>query len=197
MSNNIEIEAKYLVGKKDYDLLLKYFNIKQEDIKEQTNYYFDTSNLDIIYKYRSALRIRKYASGEYELTLKSPHQKGIMELNVPISITELKQLKNHIIPDNSIKEILKNYNINGDNLFYIGKLKTKRSSIKYLAGEIFFDESIYFDKIDYEIEYESHSLEYGKKTLEELFNKLDIVEYKKSISKIKRLIKQIKDPSNH
>ncbi len=195
MSNNIEIETKYLIEKKEYNLLLEYFDIKPEDIKEQINYYFDTSNLDIVYKYRSALRIRKYSNDEYELTLKSPYQKGIMELNVPVSIVELEQLKNHIIPDNSIKEILKNYDIEGKDLFFIGELKTRRVSAKYLAGEIFFDESTYFDKTDYEVEYESHSLEYGKKILNELFEKLDIVNYKKSISKIKRLIKQIKDPS--
>lgn len=44
---SLEIEFKCLINKEQYESLLKEFNIKPQDIKEQINYYFDTKDLEL------------------------------------------------------------------------------------------------------------------------------------------------------
>lgn len=57
-NQNIEIEFKNMLTKEEYELLLTHFQVGKEDLFEQENHYFDTSDFALKANH-SALRIRK------------------------------------------------------------------------------------------------------------------------------------------
>ena len=187
MAKNLEIEAKFLLNKEDFDKIVAHFLIT--DFFSQTNYYFDTTDFKLISSH-CAMRIRHTAENEYEATTKVPSGDGLIETNVIVPYATFNSLINDkIIIIDEIEKVLNTIGLSQNNLHFFAKLTTKRATTKYKIGELFFDESTYFDKTDYEIEYEvSTNLEEANNILFDLFKELNITSYHKGYSKIKRCI---------
>lgn len=141
---NLEIERKCYITLDKYKELINHFNLNDK-IKSQINHYFDTFNFELRKK-GIVLRIRQ-KDHQFKLTSKSPTNEGLVENHVYLTEAQaLDMLKNGF--DAKIIDIP----------FYVVKvceLKTNRSKIPYRGGELFIDESLYFDQTDYEIEFEA------------------------------------------
>ncbi len=177
---NLEIEFKCLIDKTKYDYLLSKFNISKNEIKPQTNYYFDTLALDLR-KNHIMCRIRQKGE-QYKITVKT---KTLNNDN----------LENHyfLTPDEAkwaIKNGLDGKYVNYPKTIYnIATLTTNRVWIEYKGGKLFLDESIYGSKIDYEIEYEVTNKEAGQIIFDEFLNENNITK-KDVISKSARCFKE-------
>src|SRR5690606_41963739 len=78
MTKELEIEDKNMLEQNEYNRLLEAFEVKAEEIKTQTNHYFDTKDFSLKAK-RCALRIR-VKNEDYECTLKTPALEGNYEI---------------------------------------------------------------------------------------------------------------------
>ena len=67
----------------------------------------------------------------------------------------------------------------------IAELSTFRASAPYKNGTIFFDKSVYYDNVDYEIEYEVDDVKEGQIDFKDFLNSHNIT-YNESIRKSKR-----------
>ena len=178
MNKNIEIEAKYMVGKEDFLKLQKALNLYIKDGFVQTNDYFDTIDKKLHQK-KWMLRVRAINNSSYELTVKKPHGDGREETNIDIDLKEYERIKK--------EGTVSLEGFEGLILESEGKLTTYRNSKPYKKGEIFLDENHYNGIIDYEVEYEVRtSLEEAEKIVKELFKEVGITNYKVSESKHKR-----------
>ena len=86
MSDLIEIEAKALITKEDYEKLASLFKENKSYI--QINYYIDTKNCDLRKKGLS-LRVR-FKDKKFEMTVKVPRTEGHIEKNVYITDEEFE-----------------------------------------------------------------------------------------------------------
>lgn len=173
MQELTEIEVKALVNEGDFYKLSNYFNLNENDFVKQVNYYFDTND-ELIIKSKSSLRVRE-VNNKYILTFKLKKNDEVLELEQDITLEDFKMLKaNQKSFNEYYYDLLKNMNINGEDIKYLGYLITYRASIPYKQGELFFDKNYYQDTNDYEIEYETHNYEYGIRVVNSLFNSLGI-----------------------
>src|SRR5690554_197771 len=192
MSEFIEIEFKNILSKDEYDKVISYFNLQPEDCFEQLNIYYDTKDL-ILNKNKMALRTR-IINNTVELTLKQKTTKSTLETTDYITRDELnKLLKEHVIVNGAVIKKLNILNID-IKLYEIARLKTIRYEIDYFDNIIALDKSIYYNKVDYEIELETKNYDYGKKVFNDLLKTLNIkrlvpkykiaraFEYKKSLN---------------
>ncbi|GAA0325351.1 CYTH domain-containing protein [Bacillus carboniphilus] len=174
MSQNVEIEFKNLLSEKEFYQLQKVFQLTEAQFKIQTNYYFDTPNF-VLKKHNAALRIREKNSS-YELTLKEPLGQGLLETTDVLE----KQIASSLIdgkqnlPMGDVHSQLDKYSIDLNELTCFGFLKTERAEIDYQNGLLVFDKSTYFEKEDFELEYEVLDIDAGKKAFEELLKTYDI-----------------------
>lgn len=181
MINNNEIEFKCPVTKKQYEELLKKFELEY-NVYSQTNYYFDSENQDLL-KEKTTLRIRHKMPNSYKLTMKSCAPQGYLEQSVFLSAEEAQEL------------IENGFNLqpfferNLDVKFY-GKLNNDRVSTPYRDGELFLDKIEYFGIEDYEIEYEVDNYEIGEKDFEKLLKENNIT-LKKSKRKSQRVFEHV------
>ncbi len=155
----IENEFKTMLDEKQYNSIKELYDWDGEI--NQTNYYYDTENFDLIKK-SVTCRIRKI-KGEYYLQMKLPNKgeysrtelereiDGLPETLSGKLLSELSGMKN--LPDVKL----------------IGELSTLRLVKKFAGMEIDLDKSRYFGKTDYELELEFTENEYAAK---ELFNSL-------------------------
>ncbi|MBQ4357366.1 MAG: hypothetical protein II788_05180, partial [Acholeplasmatales bacterium] len=67
----------------------------------------------------------------------------------------------------------------------MAELTTYRCSAPYKSGTIFFDKSVYYDKVDYEIEFEVDDVKQGLKEFKQFLENHNIT-YVESIRKSKR-----------
>ncbi len=171
MSNAIEIEAKALVRKEDYEKLSKAFRTYKHFI--QTNFYIDNDE-GYLRKEGLALRIReKY--GTYEMTLKTPLSQGLLEKNEILSEKAFDDFtRNGQFPENDLKRFLTMLDVDVDTLKVKTSLTTNRIDAPYQGGKLSIDENAYSGKTDYEIELEYNNEDEAEKLLRELFLKYDI-----------------------
>lgn len=173
MSEHIEIEFKNLLTRNEFIKLTNYFSINKTDFFFQENYYFDTADFQLK-KLESALRIRK-KNDQYELTLKQPNDVGLLETNQVITEQEKKDLlKKRLFPTGEVAEKLIQMGIALDEIVYFGKLSTFRAEIPYCDGLLVFDKSYYFNKEDFELEYEVEHAEKGKEIFLNLLTQFQI-----------------------
>ena len=97
MSDIVEIEAKALISKEDYEKLVSLF--KENRSYVQINYYIDTKDSDVRKKGLS-LRVR-FKDMKFEMTVKVPRTEGHIEKNVYITDEEFEGINgqgeyNHI-----------------------------------------------------------------------------------------------------
>ncbi|MCM2982621.1 CYTH domain-containing protein [Niallia circulans] len=187
-NQNIEIEFKNMLTKEEYELLLTHFQVGKEDLFEQENHYFDTSDFALKANH-SALRIRK-KKAEYELTLKQPHPDGLLETNKTLSNAESDDIfSTGKINDEQISSLLRNMNIDPASIIYFGSLRTIRAEKQIGNGLLVLDHSFYLKKEDYELEYEVSNREEGEIYFQELLATLKIP-VRKTKNKVRRFYEE-------
>lgn len=171
---NKEIEFKTFISEEQYNSLINEFGL-DNNIFEQTNHYFDTADCKLINE-QTVLRIRQKGSN-YKLTKKTRAFVGADEAHILISKEKaLDMLENGFNAD----IIGIPYDVKK-----VAELTTFRASAPYKDGTIFFDKSVYYGNVDYEIEYEVDNVAEGRKTFIDFLESHNI-EYKESIRKSKR-----------
>lgn len=173
LSQHIEIELKNIITKKEFNSLIQFFKFNEEDFSNQENHYFDTEDF-ALKKAGCALRIRS-KNNQFELTLKQPHNDGLLETNENIDTgTAEKMFQSGVIMSQSIKNSIKEMNIDPSLMQYFGSLTTRRAETEYKNGLIVLDHSFYLNKEDYEIEYEVSNRDEGVEVFSSLLSQLKI-----------------------
>jgi uncharacterized protein YjbK len=174
MAANIEIEAKALITKKEYEKIVKIYQGIETDEFDQTTYYIDTEKREIK-AMGMGLRIRSI-KGLLELTLKAPMAEGLLEKNQSILIQDYKELafKNKF-PSGNISNFITMLGVDVKDLKIIASLTTHRIEYKEGNSMLSIDRNLYNGIVDYELELEGPSLEIVKTKLEEICVKNNIV----------------------
>lgn len=171
---NKEIEFKTFITQETYLALVKEFEL-ENNIFAQTNHYFDTEDTKLMEE-KTVLRIRQKGNN-FKLTKKTRAEVGADETHILLSKEKaLDYLANGL----DAKVIGLPYSVKK-----IAELTTYRCSAPYKNGTIFFDKSVYYDKIDYEIEYEVDDVREGLKDFKQFLESHNIT-YVESIRKSKR-----------
>jgi len=190
MTENIEIEFKNMLTKIEYQMFLREFNISQDDIFSQQNHYFDTPQFDLKAN-ASALRIRQ-KNNQFEMTLKEPASVGLLETNELISENEAREaMELNKLPEGKIRDIIEEKGIPFQEIVYFGSLSTNRSEIAFKEGLLVFDHNLYFNKEDYELEYEVNDYEKGNEAFLQLLRDYRVPE-RKTENKIRRFYNVMK-----
>jgi len=174
MNTNKEIEFKTFISESMYNKLLADFGL-ENNVFSQTNFYFDTPDTKLLDE-KTVLRIRQKGNN-YKITKKTRAEVGADETHIFISKEKAQELLEHGF-DASIIGLP--YFVNK-----IAELTTYRVSTPYKNGTLFFDKSVYYGKVDYEIEYEVDEVKEGMEDFKQFLNSYNI-EYKESIRKSKR-----------
>ncbi|MEQ6375510.1 CYTH domain-containing protein [Bacillaceae bacterium S4-13-58] len=189
MAQELEIEFKNLLTKKEYDHLIQAFNIADQEPFHQVNHYFETSDLKLKAN-QSALRIRQ-KENKWVLTLKEPHPDGLLETNETLDQKDAEVwLKNGFGPSNEVKARLSDMEVDLEQLHYLGELETERLEKEIPNGLLVLDKNQYLGVIDYELEFEVPQKEQGLKDFEQLLSKYKILKQKTS-NKIERFYTQL------
>lgn len=176
---NFEIEFKSAVSEETYNRMLKLFDL-EDNVFKQTNYYFDTDNFDL-YNQKIVLRIRQKGD-RFKVTSKSQSGNAAFESHVILT------------KEQALKMIDEGFNAKDffEELDYIVTFKASldnyRVSTHYEDGLLFFDKSVYHNITDYEIEYEYHDYDQGKRIFEVFLEKQNI-ELKPTKRKSQRALK--------
>lgn len=186
MKQEVEIEFKNMLTYEEFQNVISYFKIKEQDFKKQENFYFDSPNF-ILAKHSSALRIR-CKNDAYELTLKQPHQDGLLESNLSLTKEETEAfIHKQKLPQsaNYVYEWLSSLKVKPSDLQLLGSLITLRCNIDYKNGMLSLDHNFYLGKEDFELEYEVKDKQKGKTIFLQLLEQLNITK-KQTKNKILR-----------
>ena len=188
MSNAIEIEAKVLLSKEDYQTLTKRFPGATRYV--QTKYYIDSDDR-LLLKEGIALRIRE-KRGLYELTLKTPLSQGLLEKNCAITIDDLVYLRDDgKFPEGDISRFLTMLDIDISKLKILTSMTTERLDVKYEGGLLSLDRSTYSGITDYEVEFEYNNMADAERILSALLEENHIAFEFSKTSKIHRAMAAI------
>jgi uncharacterized protein YjbK len=177
--SNIEIEFKTAVDKEKYLKMLHHFNL-QDNIFLQTNYYFDTKDLELN-KNDIVLRIRKKGD-RFKVTLKKQGEKGAFENHVFLTKEQAEEMiKNGFNTKDYFKDL--DYDVT-----FKASLDNYRVSTPYLNGKLFLDRCDYHEKTEYEIEFEVDNYEEGEIEFFELLKQFDVT-FVKTKRKSERALK--------
>lgn len=177
MKTNLEIEFKTLIDEETYEKMLKKFDL-ENNVFEQINHYFDTEKADLINNHY-VLRIRQKGQN-FKLTSKSHSKEGAFEKHIFLTQEQAQTM----LQEGFDAKII-------DFPYYVKKvaeLTTYRTSTTYKNGKIFFDKNVYYNHIDFEIEYEADTMEQGEIDFQTFLNE-NKIKFKQSISKSKRAYK--------
>lgn len=197
MSQNIEKEFKNLLNKEEYEALIVAFDLDETEPTKQTNIYFDTPDFKLK-GLNSGLRIRMYED-KGEITLKTPIQENEkLETNDDLTLDEAKTLvEAHLMKaTGNVADKLKGLGIAPGDLVIIGQLSTIRYDFPGDKGTFFLDKSFYQDQMDYELEFESESLEEGAIIFQN-FLKLHDIKVRKAKQKIERMLAYPNSTTHH
>ena len=188
MSDSIEIEAKALISKEDYEKLASLFKEKKSYV--QINYYIDTKNSDLRKK-GLALRVR-FKDTKFEMTVKVPRVEGHIEKNVYISEDEFEGINGGTsFPNNEIKKYLEDEGIDTSTLYIKTVLSTRRIDAEYEGGELAIDMNHYSGVTDYEVELEHKDMATAERYLKKLFDENGIPFKINKKSKVRRALEAI------
>lgn len=184
MATSIEIEAKALLTRKDYNKVLKYFDLDVSDGYIQKNYYIETENF-ALRKLGLSLRIRKLNG--YIMTFKLPMAEGLLEKSQNLVKEQFKAFQNDgVFPEGDIADFIESLYINLQDLKIVASLSTLRIEKEVEDLTLAIDENRYGDLQDYELEMEATSLKKAKALLEKVCHDAGI-EYRENLdSKQKR-----------
>lgn len=190
MTTAKEIEFKTMLTSEEFQRVKAYYQLTDETLKKQTNYYFDT--LDQRLKKRHwGLRIRIYPDYA-EQTLKVPASTGgLWEMTDTLSLTEAQALTQHsrLKAGGQIAAKLTSVGIKLEELCLLASLTTARWEFKVPAGLLALDESWYGRGHDYELELEVANHKEGQKQFEQLLVELNLT-FRPGDNKITRAIKE-------
>jgi uncharacterized protein YjbK len=173
MSSNIEIEAKVLLLKDEYDTIIEKLGLSKYRRVKQTNHYIDTADR-FLKRNGIALRIRE-RDEEFVLTLKTPLSEGLLEKNENISWRDFEKLtENNIFPDGNIKKFLLILGVKAGELKVLTSLCTERIEVNFEGFDLALDKNIYSDIVDYELEVESSSMERAQEEIEKILSLCNI-----------------------
>lgn len=171
MKQEIEIEFKNLLTKEEYEKLSsEYFNTHTDSYKQRNSYY-DTNSFQLK-KANCALRIR-IKEQDAEITLKSPFKGYHKELNIPLTIEEAERLisaQSISLPEQVSQFLKKITHLDITHVSKVTELTTERIEKNYKDCLLVLDKSWYSDKIDYELEIESPSIEKGQAVFNSILN---------------------------
>ena len=155
----VENEFKLMLTEQQYTKLYSMYGWDKEFT--QTNYYFDTSSLDLI-NLHITCRVR-LVEGAYFLQMKVPN--GAQHSRI-----ELEQHIGDALPFMLSAEELNNLSGKDDmpDVKLVGELTTFRSIKKFKNAEIDLDKSSYFGKTDYELEIEFTDEQAARELLKEI-----------------------------
>lgn len=174
MAQEIEIEFKNMLKQEEYEHLINDYESDGKKTK-QTNYYFDTNQMQLK-ENKCALRIRRKGN-YYVLTLKEPHPDGLLETHQDISEAQFKDAHSTgNIPNDGevvdrIKAILGTTNFH---MSFLGELTTERVEVSIPEGLLVFDKSWYLSVVDYEMEFECTDRQVGEAFFLKFLKKHDI-----------------------
>lgn len=188
MSKEIEIEFKSMLTNDDYEHLLHYYTITNDQFVIQTNLYFDTADFQLKQQ-GMGLRIRRFAE-KAEATLKVPQTIGLLEITDTLTLADTEQaLQNNQFTSQATEILaqLRNLAISLTDLQLIGQLTTKRVEFMIPEGKLALDESWYSDQHDFELEIEVADASYGEAEFKQLLKKFQLP-YRKTQNKIVRAV---------
>lgn len=174
MIKNREIEFKTFITEEVYNSLVKEFEL-ENNIFSQTNFYFDTEDSKLLQE-KTVLRIRQKGNN-FKLTKKTRAEVGADETHIFIS-----KDKATVLLENGFNASMIGipYEVNK-----VAELTTYRCSTPFKNGTLFFDKSVYYGNVDYEIEYEVDDVKQGTEDFKYFLNSHNIP-FKESIRKSKR-----------
>ncbi|MEC1261519.1 CYTH domain-containing protein [Bacillus swezeyi] len=158
MSQELEIEFKNLLTKKEFDQMKLYYQFSPKQFVTQKNHYYDTPSFSLKEK-GAALRVRE-KQDRHVLTLKEPAPVGLTETHQ--SLPFQPDVESFHIPDGPVLGRLRDLGIESESLQYFGTLTTDRAEKKLPQGLIVLDRSRYLMVEDYEVEFEVTDYEQGK-----------------------------------
>ena len=185
-SNNIEIEAKVLLSKKDYERLLANIPFNPQ-VKVQENYFLDSEDRELK-KYGMLVRLRR-REGRNKLTMKAPLSEGLLDKSQMLTDEETNALlENNIFPRGDILDFLEILHIDSARFQVLAELTTERYEGIYEGFEINISKNIYSATVDYELECDSDSAFNSQNTLRSLCDHFDIKYEPNVLSKETRAI---------
>ena len=186
-SNNIEIEAKVLLSKKDYEKLLESITFDPK-VKKQENFFLDSKERELK-KYNIMVRLRKRDG--YKLTLKAPLSEGLLEKNQKINETDAQKLiEKNVFPQGEIYDFLEMLHINISQLKILASLATERQETTFNGYPINISKNTYGKKVDYELEADSDSRQKSEGIIKDICSKYDIKFKLNTLSKENRAISE-------
>ena len=184
MATSIEIEAKALLTKKDYNKVLKHFKLDVVDGYIQKNYYIDTENKDLR-KLGLSLRVRSLNG--YVISFKLPMAEGLLEKTQTLSREQFEDFETHgKFPEGDISDFIESLYISPSDLKIIATLTTLRIEQEYEDLTLAIDENRYGELQDFELEMEATSMKKAQYLLKKVCEEVGI-DYKENlVSKQKR-----------
>ncbi|WP_226658545.1 CYTH domain-containing protein [Guptibacillus hwajinpoensis] len=171
MAQELEIEFKNMLTKEEYSSLLTTYQL-ENDIKTQTNDYFDTADF-LIREKGAALRVRN-KKDSLVLTLKQPAEEGLLETHQSISFETFQAIKkNGALPEGEVGSQLLELGIQ-DKLLHLGRLTTHRAELALDEGLLVLDHSEYLKREDFELEFEVSGFEAGERAFNDLLQQHQI-----------------------
>lgn len=187
MSQHIEIEFKTMLTEAEFNELHKNMPFPKQPFV-QINHYFETDNFALKSK-NSAIRIRE-KDDQYILTLKEPHEEGLLETNELLAEDVAKSwLESNPISVKNVTERLEHLGIHEKDLRYFGSLTTERYTYEENSIHYMLDKSFYHNVVDYELEIEAPSKAKGLQALKKVLQQHNLVE-RKAEPKIARFFRE-------
>ncbi|MFD2629685.1 CYTH domain-containing protein [Oceanobacillus kapialis] len=189
MTQEIEIEYKNILTKKEFETLLTTLPFPA-DGETQTNHYFETDDFQLR-ENGAALRIRE-KQGKYQLTLKEPHDTGLLETHDTLTEEEVDNwLSGNPVAKTHTEAQLNNFGISVSDLHHFGALTTVRREIPYKDVLLVLDYSTYNGQSDYELELEAQSENIGSSVFHALLKEFAIPK-RETPNKIQRFFQSLK-----
>ncbi len=184
MATSIEIEAKALLTREDYNKVLRHFKLDVADGYIQKNYYIETENYDLK-KLGLSLRIRKLNG--YVMTFKLPMAEGLLEKSQNLVKEQFRKFQEEgIFPEGDIADFIESLYIDLADLKIVASLSTLRIEKEVEDLTLAIDENRYGDVQDYELEMEATSMKKAKTLLENVCKEAGIPYRENLNSKQKR-----------
>lgn len=171
MATNIEIEAKVLINKEEYNRIVKKLQKNILKDKIQVNYYIDTKDY-VLKKAGIGLRVRAL-NNKYIMTLKVPMSEGLLEKNTSLKDEEFIALTiKGTLPENDTTEFVRMLGFEPNDMSVVATLKTHRLETNYgeEGYEFSIDENEYNGITDYELEMAGNSLLKARTQLQRICN---------------------------
>ena len=189
MAKEVEIEAKALLSKEQYESLMESNADKAPFV--HVNHYFDTPSLDLR-KNHITLRVREREK-TFQFTMKTRNKEGRIEWNRFLSLEEYNALlQGFSFPEGDVKDYLTKKGYDIKIIRHLTSLETTRLEFTHEGGILAIDKNRYGGITDYEIECEYTSVKGAKKILKGYLHRFGIEPHFSEKSKSARAMAQVR-----